>query len=93
MDGAAAWPFTSNDKTRVRLRGVGARAIHVKDLDEDITPYIFNNTPLVLTVGYRCLEMGYKVIWPSGQSPFFTRSDGMIIHLMVEHYLCLPHTG
>ena len=27
--------------------------IHVKEVDEDITPYLLNNTPPVLTVGYR----------------------------------------
>ena len=33
--------------------------IYVNELDEHITPYIVNNTPPVLTVGYRCMEMGY----------------------------------
>ena len=51
--------------------------IHVQELDEDITPYILNNT-------LRCMEMGYTFIWPSGQSPFFIRQDGMLTHLVVE---------
>ena len=61
--------------------------IHVKELDEGITPCILKSTPPVLTVGYGCMEMGYTLIWPSGQSPFFIRPDGMIIHLVVEHYI------
>ena len=61
--------------------------IHVKEVDEDITPYILNNAPPVLTVGYRCMEMRYTFMWPGGQSPFLIRPDGMIIHLVVEHYI------
>ena len=30
--------------------------IHISELDENITPYVMSNAPLVLTVGYRCME-------------------------------------
>ena len=61
--------------------------IYVHELDENITPFILNNTPPVLTVGYRCVETGYTIIWLHEQSPFFIRPDGMIIHLVVEKAL------
>ena len=61
--------------------------VYVQELDENITLYIYNNIPPVLTVGYRCMEMGYTFIWPTGQNPFFIRHDGMIVHLAVENYM------
>ena len=33
--------------------------VYVKDLDENITPNVLNNSQPVLTVGYRCMELGY----------------------------------
>ena len=60
--------------------------VYVKELDENITLYIYNNIPPVLTVGYRCMEMGYTFIWPTGQKPFSIRLDGMIAHLAVGNY-------
>ena len=41
--------------------------VYVKELDENRCHYILNNTPPVLTVGYRCMEMGYTFYmadWP-----------------------------
>ena len=61
--------------------------VYVKDLDENITPNVLNNSQPVLTVGYRCMELGYTFIWPTGQNPYFIRPDGMIVHLTVEHYI------
>jgi hypothetical protein len=46
---------------------------YVKELDENITPHVIDNTPPVLTVGYRCMELGYTCIWPTNQSPYFIR--------------------
>ena len=33
--------------------------IHARDLDDNITPYMLENTPPVLTVGYICMDLGY----------------------------------
>ena len=60
--------------------------IFVKELDEEITPYVMDNSPPVLIVGYRCMEMGYTCVLPSGQAPYFVRLDGAIIHLIVQGY-------
>ena len=62
-------------------------AMHVRELDENITPYVLENTPPVLTVGYRCMELGYTFIRPTNQSPYAIRPDGMIIHLAIENYI------
>ncbi|MFM7988091.1 MAG: hypothetical protein ACKPKO_53135, partial [Candidatus Fonsibacter sp.] len=67
--------------------------IHIRELDENITPYLMSNAPLVLTVGYRCMEKGYSFIWPSGKNPYFIRPDGMIIHLFVRGYIPYLNPG
>ena len=33
------------------------------------------------------MEMGYTLIWPTAQEPYFIRPDGMIIHLKVVNYI------
>ena len=54
--------------------------IYVQELEEIIIPYVLQNAPLVLTVGCCCMELGYTFFWPTEQSPYFIRPDGMIIH-------------
>ena len=63
---------TANGATRTE----DAANIYVKELDENITPHILDNTPPVLTVGYRCLEMGYTCVWPAGETHTFIRPGG-----------------
>ena len=58
--------------------------IHARELDENITPYVIENTPPVLIVGYRCMELGYTFIWPTNQEPYFIRVDGMIVQCTIE---------
>ena len=46
----------------------------------------------MLTVGGRCMELGYTCIWPKEQFPYFIWPAGVIIHLVGEqffHYLAL----
>ncbi|MFM7990454.1 MAG: hypothetical protein ACKPKO_65165, partial [Candidatus Fonsibacter sp.] len=61
--------------------------IHVTDLNENITPYVMANSPPVLTVGHRCMNKGYSLIWPSGKDPYFVRPDGMVTHVKVKGYI------
>ena len=63
----------------------GVAKVYVTELGEHIAPYILNNLPPVLTVGYICMELGYTFIWPKGQNPFFIRPDGMIVHMTVDN--------
>ena len=74
---------TANGPTRTE----NVANIYVRELDENITPYVLASTPSVLTVGYRCMDIGYTFIWPTNQSPYFIRLDGMIIHLTIENYI------
>ena len=74
---------TANGPTRTE----NVANTHVWELDENFTHYVLENTPPVLTVGYRCMEMGYTFIWPTAQEPYFIRPDGMIIHLKIVNYI------
>ncbi|MFM7979321.1 MAG: hypothetical protein ACKPKO_08410, partial [Candidatus Fonsibacter sp.] len=61
--------------------------IHVKELNENITPYVMASSPPVLTVGYRCMHKGYSFIWPCGKDPYSVRPDGWVTHLKVRGYI------
>ena len=42
-----------------------------KEFDSEIEPHILQSTPDVLSVGMRCMKLGYHFIWPAGQRPYF----------------------
>ena len=46
-----------------------AADLFVKELDATVEPYVLEQTPAVLSVGMRCMRMGYTFIWPAGESP------------------------
>ena len=62
---------TANGATRTE----DVANIYVKELDENITLHIPDNTTPALTVGCRCLEMGYTCVWPAGQNPYFHKTS------------------
>jgi len=51
--------------------------VQVGGVCENITPYVLEETPDVLSVGYRCTEKGYGFYWePYQQCPTFVSPDG-----------------
>ena len=51
---------------------------------------VLNQTPSVVSVGQRCLEMGYSFHWlPCSKEPYFEAPDGAIIPVVV--YGSVPH--
>ena len=62
-------------------------ALRVEALDETIKPFVLESTPSVLTVGWRCMELGYEFHWLPRSAPTFTCPDGRIITLDVEDYV------
>ena len=40
------------------------------ELNEEIDAYVLDSTPAVISVGKRCMNMGYSFHWPSGKNPF-----------------------
>ena len=54
------------------------------ELNEEIDAYVLDSTPAVLSVGKRCMKLGYAFHWPSGKNPFFICPDGMIVEFDVH---------
>ena len=51
----------------------------VGEFVEEVAPDILGSTPAVLSVGYRCMNLGYSFIWPKGRQPILlaARRQGM----------------
>ena len=45
---------------------------------------MLGSIPAVISVGKRCMNMGYSFHWPSGKNPFLVCPDGMIVELDVH---------
>ena len=46
---------------------------------EGADAFVLESTPSVLSVGKRCMELGYTFVWPAGEKPFmYDRDDNMI---------------
>ena len=54
----------------------------VDEFGEEVAPYILDSTPPVLSVGYRCMNLGYSFIWPKGEDPYFLLPNGSICPLV-----------
>ena len=61
--------------------------IKVPSLGITSTPYVLPSTPLVLTVGYRCMEEGFDFVWRAYQRPFFRDSEGNKTYMDVRDYV------
>ena len=61
--------------------------IEFEVFDEPAQAHILEDTPLVLSMGKRCLDLGYSFIWPSGKSPYILDADGHIIEMTVKDYI------
>ena len=56
--------------------------------NEEISPYILDQTPNVLSMGRRCVLDNYSFWWPGGSlSPAFTRPDGETCFCVVRGYI------
>ena len=57
--------------------------------EQEIRPFVLENAPDLISIGRRCLEMGYSFHWPSGsKSPFFVLPESnQRVHLQVVDYL------
>ena len=61
-------------------------AIQIPGLQEPVVhPFILEITPAVLSVGRRCMKLGYDFIWRRFRRPCFVRPDGKKTMLVVEN--------
>ena len=56
-------------------------------LGQTIKPYVVQSSPAVLSIGWRCLELGYSFYWQANQMPILVCPDGDVIHLEVNDYV------
>ena len=60
--------------------------LFIKELGQSVSPYVLNSTLDVLTLGYRCMELGYSFVWPEGSDPYFVLPNGSHLRLeVIDH--------
>ena len=60
---------------------------------EAIRPYVLETTPNVLSIGRRCMELGYEFHWKKYSLPTFTLPCGKKITLCVDNYIPYLYPG
>jgi len=58
--------------------------IPCEELDGFICPHVLDSTPAVISVGRRCMKLGWSFHWPSYRNPYFIRPDGKLVELHVR---------
>ena len=61
--------------------------IKFEAFDEPAQAHILEDTPSVMSIGKRCIDLGYSFIWPSGKTPYMIDSNGDIIEMTVRDYI------
>ena len=57
--------------------------LFVEEFGHEIRPYILDSTPAVVSVGLRCMKLGYSFIWPARGHPYFILPNGNLVYLEV----------
>ena len=71
---------TANGKTKATEQA----PLYCAELDENLLACVLGCTFGVLSVGKRCMHLGYSFIWLAGQKPYFVTPGGTIVHLEVK---------
>ena len=58
--------------------------IVVDELDETVKPHVLDETPAVLSIGRRCMKVGYAFHWMPGKLPFMVTPKQGFVHLQVK---------
>ena len=61
--------------------------IKFEAFDEPAQAHILEDTPSVMSMGKRCVDLGYSFIWPSGKTPYMIDPNGDIIDMTVRDYI------
>ena len=76
-------PITFSTANGEAPAGLVAAMSVAEFLDEEVNPYVLDDTPAVLSVGLRCMQKGYSFIWPAGEKPYYVLPDGQVVELEV----------
>ena len=49
--------------------------VHFDEFESTHTPYVFDESPSVLSVGKKCMEEGYSFVWPANGVPYMISLD------------------
>jgi hypothetical protein len=58
-------PHTANGRISVG----SAAVVPVPELYEEANPYMLQDSPAALSIGWRCMEHGYQFVWPPRSAP------------------------
>ena len=79
---------TANGATRT----AGRVDADVCNLDEVIEAHVLESTPSIISVGKRCMDMGYLFVWTAGCKPTLTCPSGRMVTLdVINNVPYLPH--
>ena len=79
---------TANGATRA----AGRVDADVCNLDEVIEAHVLESTPSIISVGKRCMDMGYSFVWTAGCKPTLTCPSGRAVTLdVINNVPYLPH--
>ena len=63
-------------------------SMNIPELDQTVTATILEDTPDVLSLGYRCAALGYEFYWPAwSKNPTLTHPDGWQIACHIHGYI------
>ena len=62
-------------------------SIKFEAFNEPAEAHILEDTPSVLSMGKRCVDLGYSFVWPTGRTPFMLDPNGNIIEMTVKDYI------
>lgn len=52
---------------------------------------VLEDSPLVLSMGTRCMDQGYSFVWPAGRNPYLLNEEGDMIKLKVKEHIPYLH--
>ena len=93
-DGVTRWKRqASTPRTFQTANGVATAdqvaRMTIGEYKEDVSPYIRDSTPAMLSGGYRCMNLGCSFIWPKGENPYFVLPNGQVCQLKAKRDV--PH--
>ena len=62
-------------------------SIKFEAFNEPAEAHILEDTPSVISMGKRCVDLGYSFVWPTGKTPFMLDPNGNIIEMTVKDYI------
>ncbi len=56
------------------------RVVFIEQMPVNVKPWLLEHTPVVLSLGKRCLQDGFDFVWKRFEMPCFVRPNGTALH-------------